>query len=111
MLSIRLAVLLVVLPLGGCAAPPGADTRLSPDAQAVMRRAVPSAPLSAQPSTSPPAPAVPPAAPPSRPAPVTGCDPGGCWSGGQRYQGGSGNTYVNPGGRPCQSNGTWMQCF
>lgn len=48
---------------------------------------------------------------PSSPVPITSCDPGGCWSGGTRYEGGAGNTYLDKNGRMCQGNGTWMQCY
>lgn len=65
----------------------------------------------------PPAPATPaaavapPSAVPRAPVPVTACDAGGCWSAGERYQGGAGNTYLDRNGRLCQGNGIWMQCF
>ncbi|MFC7515311.1 hypothetical protein ACFQUU_09860 [Herbaspirillum sp. GCM10030257] len=62
------------------------------------------------PSPAPPILAVPQAVGPPPPAPVTSCDSGGCWSGGERYQG-SGGTYVAPGGQTCRSNGAFMQCF
>ncbi|WP_151632437.1 hypothetical protein [Noviherbaspirillum aerium] len=80
------------------------------------RRAVP-ATVARMPA--PPAPAANPAAPvipaqrpvgPPAPAPVTGCDAGGCWSGGVRYQG-SGGTYTDRAGKVCQNNGGFMQCF
>lgn len=49
---------------------------------------------------------------PTAPLPVPTCDPGGCWdSGGNRYHGGVGNTYLDQNGRPCQRNGGWLQCF
>lgn len=63
---------------------------------------------------APPTPATtvaPPSAVPRAPVPVTACDPGGCWSAGERYQGGAGSTYLDRNGRLCQSNGIWMQCF
>jgi hypothetical protein len=50
--------------------------------------------------------------PADRPTPVTGCDPGGCWdTGGNRYNSGAGNTYLNNAGKLCTRNGAWMQCF
>ncbi|HEY0845655.1 MAG TPA: hypothetical protein VGE12_09810 [Noviherbaspirillum sp.] len=48
---------------------------------------------------------------PKAPVPVTTCDPGGCWGPDNRYQGGTGNIYLDRNGRMCQGNGTWMQCF
>jgi hypothetical protein len=73
----------------------------------IMRMSEPPVPA---PSPAPPVLAVPqPVGPPS-PAPITSCDAGGCWSGGERYQG-SGGTYVAPGGGACRSNGAFMQCF
>ena len=47
----------------------------------------------------------------SPPAPVTACDPGGCWSAGERYQGGTGDTYLDRNGRLCRGSGGWMQCY
>lgn len=80
------------------------------------RRAVPAAivrmPAPPAPAANPPAPVIP--APgtvgPPAPAPVTGCDAGGCWSGGVRYQGGGG-IYTDRAGKVCQNNGGFMQCF
>jgi hypothetical protein len=67
-------------------------------------------PLARPPSTTTPRPAPPAQA--DRPSPLTGCDPGGCWdSGGNRYNGGAGNTYLNGAGKLCTRNGAWMQCF
>jgi hypothetical protein len=79
------------------------------------RRAVPMV-IERPPAATPPAPsttvpAVPQSTVPQGPSPITGCDPGGCWSGGNRYEGGAGGTYLDRGGRLCQGNGTWMQCF
>lgn len=48
---------------------------------------------------------------PQAPVPITTCDPGGCWGGGIRYEGGAGNTYLDRNGRLCQGNGAWVQCF
>jgi hypothetical protein len=48
---------------------------------------------------------------PQAPVPITGCDPGGCWGNGNRYQGGTGNTYLDRNGRMCQGNGSLMQCY
>src|SRR4051812_31543264 len=49
---------------------------------------------------------------PQAPAPVTTCDPGGCWNtNGSRYNGGAANTYLDGNGKLCQRNGGWMQCF
>lgn len=48
---------------------------------------------------------------PQAPVPVTTCDSGGCWGNGTRFEGGAGNTYLDRNGRPCQGNGTWVQCF
>lgn len=116
--------LLLMLTLAGCASA-GSDESKLPERQAgsvpqkkqVPRRAVPAL-IDRTPSVATPAPQVtaplppvPQTAVPSGPAPVTGCDPGGCWSGGNRYNGGAGGTYLDKGGRLCQSNGTWMQCF
>ncbi|WP_136414123.1 MULTISPECIES: hypothetical protein [Oxalobacteraceae] len=60
-----------------------------------------------------PPPAMPGNAPvaPGAPVPVITCDPGGCWSDGRRYEGGTGGTFLDKNGRPCQSNGNWIQCF
>lgn len=65
------------------------------------------------PPTTVPRAVVPPsvAPPASGPAPLSGCDPGGCWSAGERYNGGTGDTFLNRQGRLCQRNGAWMQCF
>lgn len=83
---------------------------------AMPRRAVPATiarmPAPPAPAANPPAPAIPaqrPVGPPA-PAPVTGCDAGGCWSGGVRYQG-SGGTYTDRAGKVCQNTGGFMQCF
>ncbi|HZW22480.1 hypothetical protein [Noviherbaspirillum sp.] len=116
-------MLLCSLPLAACAGTEVTESKPQdkPAAQKKVppRRAVPALVERPLPST-PPAPQVPmpsipqPAQPavPSVPAPVTACDPGGCWSGGARYEGGgAGGTYLNKGGRLCQSNGAWMQCF
>jgi len=107
------------------AAPEAPDTSAIPATPATptpssaphtARRAVPATivrmpdPPAPPPSPAPPVIAVPqPVGPPS-PAPVTSCDAGGCWSGGERYQGSGGN-YVTPGGKTCRSNGAFMQCF
>jgi hypothetical protein len=49
---------------------------------------------------------------PSAPAPLGTCDGAGCWnSEGGRYNGGTGNTYLNNGGRLCNRNGASVQCF
>lgn len=80
------------------------------------RRAVPATiarmPAPPAPAANPPAPAIPAPTPvgPPAPAPVTGCDAGGCWSGGVRYQS-SGGIYTDRGGKVCQNNGGFMQCF
>lgn len=48
---------------------------------------------------------------PEAPFPVTTCDAGGCWNAnGSRYQGGTGNIYLDSNGRLCQRNGAWTQC-
>jgi len=45
------------------------------------------------------------------PAAVNNCDAGGCWgAGGNRYHGGTGDVYLDNGGRQCRRVGTWMQC-
>lgn len=50
-------------------------------------------------------------APASVPAPITSCDPGGCWdTQGGRYTQGAGATYFNPSGVACQRIGNQMQC-
>jgi hypothetical protein len=82
---------------------------------AVPRRAVPMMTgRQSQPATPAPSPRIVPptvvAPVPPAPAPITSCDPGGCWSGGNRYNG-AGGTYLDRSGRVCQSIGTWMQCF
>lgn len=109
-------MLLLTFPLASCASTDVTESK-GQEAQQKKppRRAVPA--LADRPAApTPPVPAVPvPAVPqtgvPPGPAPVTGCDPGGCWSGGNRYNGGAGGTYLDRGGRLCQGNGTWMQCF
>jgi hypothetical protein len=73
-----------------------------------------------RPATPSPAPARQPVAPaaqpgiaqaPPGPAAVNTCDAGGCWgAGGTRYQGGTGDVYLDRGGRPCLRTGAWMQC-
>lgn len=72
------------------------------------RRVIPQPP---QPKPGPVIVPPPESAVPSPPVPITSCDPGGCWSGGTRYEGGAGNTYLDGNGRMCQGNGTWMQCY
>ena len=118
MAAIRLvSILLVALPLAACASADVVERKEQESKQTkpMPRRAVPA--LVDRPITLPapaptvPMPAVPQTAVPAGPAAVTGCDPGGCWSGGTRYNGGAGGTYIDKGGRPCQSNGTFMQCF
>ncbi|HYD93796.1 MAG TPA: hypothetical protein VEC01_00625 [Noviherbaspirillum sp.] len=77
------------------------------------RRTITPAPARTVP-TPPPAPAIvlpPQSSVPPGPVPVTGCDPGGCWGAGTRYQGGEGGAYLDKSGRLCQGNGTWMQCY
>lgn len=115
MAAIRLVLLfLVALPFAACASTDVAEKK-EQASKPMQRRAVPA--LADRPVTPPPSapsvpmPAVPQTAVPSGPAPVTGCDPGGCWSGGTRYNGGAGGTYLDKGGRLCQSNGAFMQCF
>jgi hypothetical protein len=84
----------------------------------------PVAPLQRQPAPAripyqlilpPPLPAPPPVpAPvgPQTPVPLTTCDFGGCWnSGAGRYNGGTGDTFLDRGGHQCVRNGAWMQCF
>ena len=112
-----LSMLLLALPLAACAGNHVAGKK-EPEAKVrkdVPRRAVPALvdrPVTpTPPPQTVPMPAIPPAAVPSAPATVTGCDAGGCWSGGTRYNGGAGGTYIDKGGRPCQSNGAFMQCF
>jgi hypothetical protein len=71
---------------------------------------MPLAPIAA-PHAAPPAVAVQPTKP-LAPTPVTGCDPGGCRdTGGNRYNGATGNTYLDQNGKPCNRTGTWVQCF
>jgi hypothetical protein len=97
---------------------PPEDSAQSRQKPAMPRRAVPAlpermpAPPRPPPSSVPPV-AIPPAAAPAPPGPVplTTCDAGGCWSGGARYNGGTGDTYLDRNGRMCQRNGTWMQCY
>jgi hypothetical protein len=94
----------------------------APQRAAPVVRAPPSGPRSATPLPAtripppappamPPAVVAPPVAVPRASAPITACDAGGCWSAGQRYHGGAGNTYFNRNGRLCQGNGGWMHCF
>lgn len=110
------------------AAPEGAAKEAAP--KKPPRRAVPQTPAPPTVSQPPPPeyrPVLPPSAPrvapgpivtpppaqagPGMPAPVTNCDAGGCVNpDGGRYNGGTGNTYLNN-GRLCQRNGVWMQCF
>jgi len=120
MSAMRVALMLLcILPLGACASNEPADSKgpeiQSKQKKAPPRRAVPALVERPLPATPPPPavpmPSIPQAAVPSGPAPVTGCDPGGCWSGGNRYHGGAGGTYLDKGGRVCQGNGSWMQCF
>jgi hypothetical protein len=84
------------------------------------RRAVPAMIERQPPAPPPPAvtlpratpPAVVPTARPPAPVPVTGCDPGGCRDAdGHRYNGPTGNTYLDQSGKPCSRTGTWVQCF
>ncbi|HYD59089.1 MAG TPA: hypothetical protein VEC35_01955 [Noviherbaspirillum sp.] len=113
--------LLLSLPVAGCASTV-ADRQLleakgdgAARKQDVPRRAMPM--VIERPSPAAPsaprttAPSIPQTTVPPGPSPVTSCDAGGCWSGGQRYQGGAGGTYLDRSGRLCQSNGTWMQCY
>ncbi len=84
--------------------------------------APPVAPLQRQPAPAripyqlilPPPLPVPPPAPvgPQTPVPLTTCDPGGCWNtNAGRYNGGTGDTFLDRGGHQCVRNGAWMQCF
>ena len=118
--AVRCALMLLCMfPLAACAGAGGAESKVQENPAAVKkvppRRAVPALVERPAAATPPPPavpmPAIPQTAAPSGPAPVTGCDPGGCWSGGTRYNGGAGGTYLDKGGRLCQGNGTWMQCF
>jgi hypothetical protein len=84
-------------PASGRIAPPMNTNRMPP--------AVTTAPV------SPPAAHVPQPIAPQAPRPISSCDPGGCWIGGERYNGGAGGTYLDKSGRLCQGNGNWMQCF
>ncbi len=108
----RPSIILLGLPLllNACAF----DTAALPSSAALQP--VPQAPASAGAQTPypgfVPAPAQPPSPQPSPPVPLTTCDPGGCWNGnGERYHGGTGNSFVGPGGRLCQRHGAWMRCF
>ena len=120
MAAIRLvSIVLFALPFAACASNDIAEKSEARQQKDVPRRAVPALvdrPITRPVAPPPPVPTVPmPSVPqstvPPSPAPVTACDPGGCWSGGTRYNGGAGGTYIDKGGRPCQSNGTFMQCF
>ncbi len=93
-------MLFFLLQLAGCAAADVAE-RQPREARAT----------SSVPRPNPPVVTLPQPVAPSAPAPVTSCDAGGCWSGGSRYNGGAGGTYLDKNGRLCQGNGTWMQCF
>lgn len=84
--------------------PGSAPARLAAP-QSLERRAAPTMVMPVPPpATAPQSPA------PKSPVPVTSCDAGGCWAGGNRYNG-TGGTYLDKGGRLCQGNGTWMQCY
>jgi len=94
---------------------PAPPPQTSPDAETAVvapplppvRRAEPMPRPPAAPPAASPAPAA-----PSRPRPLTVCDSGGCWNtDGSRYNGGTGNSFIDRGGRLCQRNGAWMQCF
>jgi hypothetical protein len=122
MLSIRIAYpALFSLALTGCASADVGDRELraaenTKAKPAAPRRAVPTFTERPMPQAAPaPTPRIIPptivAPVPPAPAPVTGCDAGGCWSGGNRYHGGAGGTYLDRSGRMCQGNGTWMQCY
>lgn len=114
------AGLFFVMPLTGCtlAAEPTctlpeqqpACVKRSAKARAQTLIAPPTLSRPQRPASSPPA--IPPVVVPAPPDTVGPCDPGGCWNaGGGRYQGGTGNTYLDSKGRPCQRNGAFMQCF
>lgn len=50
--------------------------------------------------------------PPPTPTVIAPCDQGGCFdAAGNRYNGGSANTYLNSAGKPCVKVGSAMQCF
>ncbi len=115
------AALLVLGQLAGCASADVGERKLR-EAQAAKEKPVAprrAAPMMTERLSIPAAPApapriVPPtvvAPVPQAPVPITGCDPGGCWGGGNRYQGGAGNTYLDRNGRMCQGSGIWMQCY
>lgn len=124
MRSLRVWLCLLLIALAACAAgksdkadkcPVQSDAQCAKKA-AAPRRAVtrnaerPVAPVA--PSTSS-APVILPPYSATAPAPTIGtCDPGGCWdTGGNRYNGGTNNTFLNGSGRLCQRNGVSMQCF
>ncbi|WP_199724713.1 hypothetical protein [Noviherbaspirillum saxi] len=96
---------------------PATDTQQAPSGTKppVTRRAVPATivrmpePPAPAPVPAPPVIATPQPVGPPAPAPVTGCDAGGCWSGGTRYLNSGGN-YVSPEGRTCRSVGALLQC-
>lgn len=109
-------LLVLLLELCGCALAEDAGRESPKEKPQSLRNAKPAPVIRIPPPPAPPrteVPAVPaqrPIAPPP-PAAVTNCDAGGCWSGGVRYQGGTGNTYLDRNGRVCQRSGNWMQCF
>ncbi len=68
-------------------------------------------PASSLPSRSVPLPALQSDNKPQSPTAINTCDAGGCRdSSGNRYNGGTGGTYMTPGGKPCIRMGAWMQC-
>lgn len=88
-------------------APPNPETAAVVPPLPPLRRTEPVPRQPAAPPAAAPAPAV-----PTGPRPLTACDPGGCWNpDGSRYNGGTGNSFIDRGGRLCQRNGAWMQCF
>lgn len=83
--------------------------------QQAERRLLPAPPVpSAAPSVAPPrAPAIPALPPVPAPAvqPLNQCDVAGCrGANGALYQQGAGNIVLDPSGRPCTRNGSFVQC-
>lgn len=63
-----------------------------------------------RPSATMPTPAPLPSPLPQGIQPLRGCDGGGCRdANGTRYQG-SGGVLLDPSGRPCRTDGNWVQC-
>ena len=92
----------------GTAPPRGRHVPYVPPVAIERKSSAPSVPVPPSPSSLP---SMRPGNKTQSPVVVNVCDAGGCWdSGGNRYSGGTGDTYLNAAGKPCQRMGTWMQC-